>query len=501
MASVQIEQLSNAIDILQLSVTPDDYLPVLNDELKGIRKKVSVKGFRAGNAPLNYIRKVYGREVKAQTISKMIEEQIQEFLDTNKNTYMLEPVLREDSVMPFGDPDHGEFVVRFDMARKPVIELETLPEKLNVTYYKPTVTNEELNDEISKLQNALGKSSYPEGDILENDIVEIFARELDKDGNIVNDGFDVGFKIVPVDLDPSLRERILGMNAGDSLQFRIAELSTKGEEHIRKYILDVPDVEPLPETVEGLIEEITRREPAELNEEFYQSILGEQVEVTDEDHFRELVRERLQSRKGGRANSYIVKSFREQIMQMYPIELSEDFLRNYIRSKAENEPDEKEIKHRLYHLREDIHWDLIIDQLIKLWDIKVTKEDVEEEMRYMIRRYMNFQVIPQIEENFVERAWQNKETVNSATQAALSFKILEAIKANIPMKEELLPEAEFNAKLDELLPAEENHDHDHSHDHDHDHDHDHVHDHDHDHVHDHDHNDGTEAEGGNAYKK
>src|SRR5271155_5427330 len=72
----------------------------VNRELHNLQAKSNIKGFRPGKVPLDYLRKMYGQSIEAETIEAMLTEANQQ-------------LFQEKSLRPAQTPEI-EFVSKFE---------------------------------------------------------------------------------------------------------------------------------------------------------------------------------------------------------------------------------------------------------------------------------------------------------------------------------------------------------------------------------------------------
>ena len=110
--------------ILTISIEKADYAEKVNKQLKDLRKKANIPGFRPGNVPLGMINKMYGRSVLAEEINKILSDQLYNYIQENKLNYLGEPLPNESEQkdIDFDNQDSFEFV--FDVGLAPDFEVE-----------------------------------------------------------------------------------------------------------------------------------------------------------------------------------------------------------------------------------------------------------------------------------------------------------------------------------------------------------------------------------------
>ena len=127
--------------VLTLTVEPADYQEKVQKDLKQIRQKANVPGFRPGMVPMGLVKKMYGKGVLADVLNKVVGEQLSKYIDDN-NLKVLGDPLPNNELTPDMDLDNQDtFTFAFDIAVAPEFDA-----KLNghnkLTQYVITVTDE-----------------------------------------------------------------------------------------------------------------------------------------------------------------------------------------------------------------------------------------------------------------------------------------------------------------------------------------------------------------------
>ena len=81
---------------LTLVVEPADYEEKVAKELRNIRQKAQIPGFRPGKVPASLIQKQYGKAVLAEEMNKVIGEGLYGYIQENKLNILGEPLSNEE---------------------------------------------------------------------------------------------------------------------------------------------------------------------------------------------------------------------------------------------------------------------------------------------------------------------------------------------------------------------------------------------------------------------
>jgi trigger factor len=133
-----------------------------------------------------------------------------------------------------------------------------------------------------------------------------------------------------------------------------------------------------------VIEDITRQMPAELNQAFFDKILGE-GKVSSEEEFRTEIMEIIKSNYK-RESEYLLKIDSEKaLLESVSIELPEEFLKTWLVEINEGKYTPEQIEDDFENVKKDIRWNLIKNEIATKNEIKVEYPEVLERTKDMIR--------------------------------------------------------------------------------------------------------------------
>ena len=88
-----IEQLN---DIITIEISSEDYREKVEKSLKELKRKANLPGFRAGHVPMGMINKMYVKSVTAEEISKIINDNLLNYIKENNINIIFEPFAMPD---------------------------------------------------------------------------------------------------------------------------------------------------------------------------------------------------------------------------------------------------------------------------------------------------------------------------------------------------------------------------------------------------------------------
>ena len=117
---MQINQseLKDLKAVVTLTIEPADYQEEVAKQLKEVRHKAQMPGFRPGMVPAGLVKKMYGKGILADVLNKLVGENLQKHIEDNKIQILGDPLPSEES--PKIDLDNEDtFTFLFDIAVAP----------------------------------------------------------------------------------------------------------------------------------------------------------------------------------------------------------------------------------------------------------------------------------------------------------------------------------------------------------------------------------------------
>ena len=461
MPTVQRKDIDNTSAILTVTVTRDELKPKLDTELKKYRSKAPIKGFRPGQAPMDFVKKLYGSAIFGDTLNEMLSRELYDYLRESKLDVLGQPLPTEDQrSYSFKISDiEPEYSVNYEVGFVPPFEINGLGN--GEVYERLAVSNlDELAEEdLQYARKRAGKRTNPETDIQDNDIVRIAARELESaEGGVKEGGWETVMTIFMKNVaDEQLKTQLLFSKKGDTLRFnaRTIENHEKEEMH-RKYILNLgeDDARVVGDWFEGTIEEVNRVEDADLDEEFYKNYFGE-GKVGNKEEAMEELKKGIRQFYEVRSNALLMRSFQERLMAQNQVELPETFLKRWLRVSNEDKLSDEQIENEFPAFAENLRWTLIKDKIKETANVEVTDDDVYAAYAQRVRNYFQMDIPDNIIYTSVERLMQNKDDVEKTRRDLETDKIFEVIRGQVTLTDKVVPSEEFHKILDEITKKAE----------------------------------------------
>ncbi len=457
MPSVQRKDIDNTSALITVTVTKDDIKPKLDTELKRLRNRASIKGFRQGQAPMEYIKRMYGTSLFGDTLNEMLSEELLNYLRESKLDVLGQPLPTENQQRYSFKIDQmeDEYAIEYEIGFVAPFEVQGLNKEQS--YDRLTIANlDELAEaDLEEGRKRMGKLTQPENDIQEKDILKVAARELDGEQAKTN-GWETTMTVSLESVtDEKLKAEFLSRKAGDTLRFNARQIEMGDDDlRFRKYILNLPedDDREVGDMFEGTIEEVSRRGIAELDEEFFTNYFG--PGISTKEAAIEQLKKSVERFYDIRSNALLMRDFQARLIEQNRLELPDTFLKRWLGMNNENLTPEN-IEAEYPDFAENLRWSLLRDKLKAQFTIEVSNEEIKAEYAQKVRNYFQSDLPDHIIESSVERLMEDKKEVENTVRDLETDKLFKAIREEVTIKDKPVPSDEFHQILDAITKKAE----------------------------------------------
>jgi len=428
--------------VLTINISKDDYAPRVEAELKKTQKKVSVPGFRPGNAPMGMVKKMYGKGIYVDEVNKMASEALFGYLDENKIEYLAQPMMIDSDEQKVNFDVEEDFNFLFEIGIAPKAEL-ALSDKDKVTRYKINVGETELDKEVENIQRRYAKQEEAEA-AEDKDIVYLNSTELGEDGKPLDGGLvDKNISTTPELIkDKALQKKLMGIKVGDQFDGDIFKLFDNNVTVISNSLgIQKEGVDDLNKIFSFTVTEIKRFIPAELNEELFTTVFGE-GRASDLESFRTLLKEDLERYYAQEAENMFEHAVDHMIYDKHNFDLPEKFLKRWLVENNKEDFTAENIEQKYQEEARQLRYVLLRNKVLADNDIKITAEEVEDmSMAYsaqMLRQYG----MPNADEALIRQISENNKKeagyMNRVTDMVAQRKFMGVAKTKVkPVEKEV----------------------------------------------------------------
>lgn len=152
---IEQSELKDLQSVIKLTIEPADYQEEVNKELKQVRQKAQMPGFRPGMVPAGLVKKMYGKGILADVLNKKVGEGLQKHIEDNKLQILGDPLPNDEQGKI--DLDHEDtFTFAFDIAVAPEFDAK-LTAKNKLPEYTIEATEEMIDKQVEAYTNRFGE--------------------------------------------------------------------------------------------------------------------------------------------------------------------------------------------------------------------------------------------------------------------------------------------------------------------------------------------------------
>jgi trigger factor len=431
------EKIDDQNALLKIKVEPEDYSDQYTEALKRTRKQAQMPGFRPGKVPMGVIKSRYGKSLLADELNKVLNQSIQSYI-SEQNLKILGSPIPSDTHGESGNWDNpSDFEFVYELGLAPGLEVK-ISGKDKFEYYTINIDKKLVDEEVNRMAKRYGKvldvKEAGEKDMLVGDFVELNEDESIKEGGVMN-GSTISLEFI----DPDQAKRFKGIKVGEERIVKPALLAKDRDDLGRMLGLSGEPLEHVSDTFKFIVREIKRMEPAELNEEFFQKVFGEETEVKTEDEFRARVSSDLKNHFRSDSDRLFKRDISKKLIEKYQPELPDEFLKKWIRLSNENPISAEEVENDYAEYKRSLQWQLIFNELINNKEIEVSQEEVIDRTKNLLRSNYAQYGLPDPEEKELEdsarRVLSNQDEARKVYDMLYDEKLIAYIKEKASVKE------------------------------------------------------------------
>jgi len=276
--------------ILKVAIEKADYEKTVADQLKEYRQKAVIPGFRPGKVPDGLIKRKYRIPVLVEEVNKLLSQKLSKYLVDEKLNILGEPLPNEEQQKTINWETDENFEFVFDIALAPEINI-SLDKNNEIKFYKIAVSDEMINQQVEITQSQLGQT-VPDDEVKNNSSVRGDFAQLNDSGEEMADGIRPLDVLIAIDMikDDEIKNSFVGKKSGDVVVFDPVKAFENRHEikHMLKIKQDEADA--LNSNFSFTINEILKFEKAELNEDVFKKLYGEETDVKTTEDFRNRIK-------------------------------------------------------------------------------------------------------------------------------------------------------------------------------------------------------------------
>ncbi len=421
--------------IVKVDIVAEDYKEKVTEVLNDYRKKANIPGFRKGHVPMGMVKKQYGKSVMIDEVNKLLQENLNKFLVEEKLDILGNPlpVIKEDFSW-----DTDAFSFEFELGLAPEFDVD-IAGKNKIIDYKIIATEDLLEKEVENIQTRYGNVT-PQ---------EVAEEHSNVTGTFVNEEKEINKKTTFLvnDLKGKKNEKkLIGAKVGDVVELDTKKLFEEDTKLQQVLGLSNEEAKDLDVKVTFTIEEITKTELAELDQELFEKLFAD-GSVTTVTELKEKIKADAEGQFQQQADQQLLNAITEHLVENTKFDLPAEFLQKWLQTAGEKELTLEEATEEYTKSEKGLRYQLIEGKIMKDNDIKLEYAELLDYAKGFIKAQMaqfgNMNPEEKELDDIAARVLSNKEEAQRLQTQLMSQKLLGFFKENMQFKSKELSYEDF----------------------------------------------------------
>ncbi|MGG5577840.1 trigger factor [Myroides sp. C15-4] len=410
----------NNVDALNAIVTielaKEDYQGNVDTVLSNYKKNANVPGFRKGAVPMSLILKQYGKSVLFEEVNKILQEKLNNYLVDEKLDILGNPlpVMNENF-----DWDADVLKFDFELGLAPEFSLD-LEGKTNVTKFNIVADEAMLDEQVEYIQKQYGKLISKEAVEETSELVGTFVNE--------EEGINKDVTIAVTDFRTKTNQKkFLNKKVGDQVTVNTKGLFEDDHKLMDVLGIDHDKVHGLEVDVVFTINEINESEKAELNQELFDKLFGQDV-VTSVEQLKEKIKEDAEKQFASQADQKYLNDVFEFLLETTSFDLPAEFLKKWLMTAGETPMTAEQAAEEYEKSEKGLRYQLIEGKVMTQYELQLTFEDIKAYTSKLIREQLaqfgQADADDKTVEDIVARVMSNQDEVRRISEQAMNEKML-----------------------------------------------------------------------------
>ncbi|MBK5212073.1 MAG: trigger factor [Flavobacteriaceae bacterium] len=426
------KDIDNLNAVLTVEISKEDYSANVEKVLNNYRKTANIPGFRKGHIPMGMVKKQYGKAILVEEVNKLLQDALHKFLNEEKLDVLGNPLPKNESEINW---DADDYSFEFELGLAPKFDVDLKGKE--VVQYKIVADEEMLNNQVKTIRKQYGKliskKEVEKGDEITGTFIstdlpaDMVGKEIEKKTTLSTDEI-AGKKQL---------ESLIGAKVGDTVSLKTKGMFADNHDNQKYLGVSHDDAHGLDIEVSFKIEEVNKREMAELNQELFDKLFGE-AKVTSEEELKAKIKEDAEGQFAQQSDQKLLNDVVDSLIENTKFDLPKEFLQRWIAMTGEKRLSEEDAKAEFERSEKGLRYQLIEGKLRTENKLQVTFDELKDYSKNMIKAQMaQFgQMDPSEEEleSIAARILSNKEEVERLSEQLNSNKLLNFFKENAKLK-------------------------------------------------------------------
>lgn len=427
---------------ITVKISENDYKDQVNDALKRYRKQAKMPGFRPGMVPMGMVKKMVGTNILVEEVNRVLSDSIYKYIGDNNIEILGNPLPKADD-QTIDWETQKEFEFTYELGLAPEIKI-SLTEKDKFDKYQVKVSDKMIEDQIQEMAKRYGKMEEAEsseaGDMLYGKF-----EQLEK-GKVKEDGIskETVLNISTIDKEKD-QKQFIGIKVGDVIKCKPQKLAA--ENYVSAWLgVDEKYIKDIKADFNYTVQKIHRTVAAELNQEFYDKLYGKDV-IKSKEELGEKIKEEMANSFKQNAEQLFERDVQDHLLKKAKLDLPDEFMKKWLETANEKPITKEQIEEEYEQYAIGLRWQLIENKLIKDNNIEVSREEIVDYTKSMIRQQLAGMGQGLMEEEEMtetaNRVLQNQEEAKRIYEQLYQLKLRDLYNSTVKVKEKEISYDDF----------------------------------------------------------
>ena len=429
---------------LKVVITPEDYQEKVDKELKNYRKNAEIPGFRKGKVPMSVINKKYRTSVLVDQVNKLLQENLYKYISSEKVKVLGSPMPKVSQQVDWENT--STFTFEFEIGLSPDLDVK-ITKKDKLKYYQIQADNKLVDNYANDIAKRYGEMSKPqiseEGDLVFCEIVQI-----DVDGNVMENGVR-NDATVSMDFiaDKKAKKQFIGVTEGDSFIVNVMKAFNNHTDLSSMLNITHDQLHDLiSEDFQFTVKNVSRIKPSEMNQELFEKVYGKDS-VKTEKEFKERIKDEAERSFVPESDRMLKNDVVTYLIDKIKFDMPDEFLKRWLVHTSEKKVTLQQIESEYDMYSKSLRWQLIENNILENYNIKVSSEEVENHTKSLITMQMQQygQPVPQEDKmnEIVSSILMKEDERKKIYDQLYDAKSLEIYKENFKLTEKAISYDDF----------------------------------------------------------
>ena len=365
---------------IKIKLKEADYQPQVTQKIKEYSKKAQLKGFRPGKVPMGLVKKMYGKSILVEEINQILSTSINKYIKDNDLKILGDPLPDTEQTRAIDWDNQRDFEFAYDVGLVDDFKYD-LSKKKKVTSYTIKIDEKMVDEEVENIRRNYGDRVHPDQsaaeDILSGELVHASSETTNNTTLLIDQ------------VEKKEQKKFIALKGGDKVSFDLKKAFKEPGYQARLIGKSLEELEGLKDTmVEFTLEEISRIEPANLDQEFFDKLFGKD-NVKSEEELREKIKGFMTENFSRETEGLLIQNIRDSIVSSTKIALPEKFLKRWLLYSNQGKITEDDVEKEYPRYADEMKWNLIMNKIAEDNELKVENEEVVNKAKEMIRAQLS----------------------------------------------------------------------------------------------------------------